>query len=124
MNNKLISYKRYKARAKRKLAIRSKVFGTPERPRLAVFRSLKNISAQIIDDTTGTTLVSYSTITKDLKIDRSKKKTEQSFEIGQKLGEIALKKGIKKVRFDRAGYLFHGRVKALADGARKAGLEF
>ena len=124
MDNKSISYKRHKARAKRKLAIRGKIFGTPEMPRLAVFRSLKNISAQIIDDTTGTTLVSFSTISKDLKVDKSKKKTEQSFEVGQKLAEIALKKGIKKVCFDRAGYLFHGRVKALAAGARKAGLEF
>jgi len=124
MDKKSVSYKRYKARAKRKLASRSKLVGTPEMPRLAVFRSLKNISAQIIDDTTGTTLVSFSTIAKDLKIDKSKKKTEQSFEVGQKLAELALKKGIKKVCFDRAGYLFHGRVKALADGARKAGLEF
>ncbi len=124
MDKKSVSHKRYKARAKRRLAIRSKIFGTPEMPRLAVFRSLKNISAQIIDDTTGTTLVSFSTISKDLKVDKSKKKTEQSFEVGQKLAEIALKKGIKKVCFDRAGYLFHGRVKALAAGARKAGLEF
>ena len=124
MDRKSVSHKRYKARAKRRLAIRNKIFGTPEMPRLAVFRSLKNISAQIIDDTTGTTLVSFSTISKDLKVDKSKKKTEQSFEVGQKLAEIALKKGIKKVCFDRAGYLFHGRVKALASGARKAGLEF
>lgn len=124
MDKKSVSYIRKSVRSKRRRAIRGKIFGTPEMPRLAVFRSLKNISAQIIDDTTGTTLVSYSTIAKDLKIDRSKKKTEQSFEIGQKLGEIALQKGIKKVCFDRAGYLFHGRVKALAEGARKAGLEF
>ncbi len=124
MNKKSITYKRYVARAKRKRSIRGKIFGTPELPRLAVFRSLKNISAQIIDDTTGTTLVSFSTISKDLKIDRSKKKTEQSFEVGQKLAKIAIEKGIKKVCFDRAGYLFHGRVKALAAGARKAGLEF
>ena len=124
MDKNSVSYKRHKARAKRKLAIRGKIFGTSEMPRLAVFRSLKNISAQIIDDTTGTTLVSFSTISKDLKVDKSKKKTEQSFEVGQKLAEIALKKGIKKVCFDRAGYLFHGRVKALAAGARKAGLEF
>ncbi len=124
MDKKSVSYIRKSVRSKRRRSIRGKIFGTPEMPRLAVFRSLKNISAQIIDDTTGTTLASYSTIAKDLKIDRSKKKTEQSFEIGQKLGEIALKKGIKKVCFDRAGYLFHGRVKALAEGARKAGLEF
>ncbi|MCF7859451.1 MAG: 50S ribosomal protein L18 [Candidatus Cloacimonetes bacterium] len=124
MDKKSKTYQRYLAREKRRYSIRSKIFGTPERPRLAVFRSLKNISAQIIDDTTGTTLAALSSFTKDLKIDRSKKKTEQSFEVGKKLGEIALEKGIKKVCFDRAGYLFHGRVKALAEGARKAGLEF
>ncbi|MDP8204251.1 MAG: 50S ribosomal protein L18 [Candidatus Tenebribacter mawsonii] len=124
MDKKSVSYKRLKARAKRRLAIRGKIFGTPEMPRLAVFRSLKNISAQIIDDTNGTTLASFSTNSKDLKIDKSKKKTEQSFEVGQKLAEVAINKGIKKVCFDRAGYLFHGRVKALAEGARKAGLEF
>ena len=93
-------------------------------PRLAVFRSINNISAQIINDEEGHTLVSVSSSSKDLNIDRSKKKTEQSFEVGKKLGELALKKGIKKVCFDRGGFLYHGRVKALADGARKAGLEF
>ncbi len=124
MNKKSTTYKRNLARQRRKKSIRKKIFGTPEMPRLAVFRSLNNISAQIIDDTTGNTLVAFSTLTKGLDLDRKKKKTEQSFEIGQKLGKLALKKGIKKVRFDRGGYLYHGRVKALADGIRKAGLEF
>jgi large subunit ribosomal protein L18 len=124
MNKKSATYKRNLARQRRKKSIRKKVFGTPEMPRLAVFRSLNNISAQIIDDTTGKTLVAFSSLTKGLDLDRKKKKTEQSFEVGQNLGKLALKKGIKKIRFDRGGYLYHGRVKALADGIRKAGLEF
>ena len=124
MNKKSATYKRNLARQRRKKSIRKKIFGTPEMPRLAVFRSLNNISAQIIDDTTGKTLVAFSSLTKGLDLDRKKKKTEQSFEVGQNLGKLALKKGIKKVRFDRGGYLYHGRVKALADGIRKAGLEF
>jgi large subunit ribosomal protein L18 len=124
MNKKSTTYKRNLARQRRKKSIRKKIFGTPEMPRLAVFRSLNNISAQIIDDTTGKTLVAFSSLAKGLDLDRKKKKTEQSFEVGQNLGKLALKKGIKKVRFDRGGYLYHGRVKALADGIRKAGLEF
>lgn len=124
MNKKSATYKRNLARQRRKKSIRKKIFGTPEMPRLAVFRSLNNISAQIIDDTTGKTLVAFSSLAKGLDLDRKKKKTEQSFEVGQNLGKLALKKGIKKVRFDRGGYLYHGRVKALADGIRKAGLEF
>jgi len=124
MNKKSATYKRNLARQRRKKSIRKKIFGTPEMPRLAVFRSLNNIGAQIIDDTTGKTLVAFSTLTKGLDLDRKKKKIEQSFEVGQNLGKLALKKGIKKIRFDRGGYLYHGRVKALADGIRKAGLEF
>ena len=124
MDKTSITYKRNAARKRRRKAIRKKIFGTSEKPRLAVFRSLKNISAQIINDEEGKTLVSFSSFAKDAEIDRSKKKTEQSFEIGKKLGELAVKKGIKSVCFDRGGYLYHGRVKALADGARKAGLEF
>ncbi len=118
------TYKKSLARERRKKAIRKKIFGTTEKPRLVVFRSHKHISAQIVDDEDGKTLVAMSTVSKDIKIDKSKKKTEQSFEVGKKLGEIAVKKGIKKVCFDRSGYLYHGRVKALADGARKSGLEF
>jgi large subunit ribosomal protein L18 len=89
-----------------------------------VFRSLKNIYAQIIDDTRGLTLVSMSTIAKDTSLTEGSKKTAQSFEVGMKLGEKALAAGITKIAFDRAGYKYHGRVKALADGARKAGLVF
>jgi large subunit ribosomal protein L18 len=91
---------------------------------LVVFRSLKNIYAQIIDDTRGVTLVSMSTIAKDNGIAQGDKKTAQSFEVGLKLGEKAIAAGITKIAFDRAGYKYHGRVKALADGARKAGLVF
>lgn len=111
-------------RNRRRAAIRKHLKGTTERPRLVVFRSLKNIYAQIIDDSKGTTLVSMSTRGKDIGSLEGKKKTEQSFEVGLKLGEKALAAGIAKVAFDRAGYKYHGRVKALADGARKAGLDF
>ena len=111
-------------RNRRHLSIRKRVSGTPERPRLVVFRSLKNIYGQIIDDTQGVTLVSMSTIANDIGSLAGKKKTTQSYEVGVKLGEKALAAGITKVTFDRAGYKYHGRVKALAEGARKAGLEF
>jgi large subunit ribosomal protein L18 len=124
MDKTSITYKRTKARQRRRKAIKKKIFGTADQPRLAVFRSLNNISAQIINDEVGQTLVAYSSISKGVDIDKTKKKTEQSFEIGKKLGELAIQKGIKKVCFDRGGYLYHGRVKALADGARKAGLKF
>ncbi len=124
MDKTSMTYKRNEARQRRRKAIQKKIFGTTERPRLAVFRSLNNISAQIINDEKGETLITYSSIAKGADIDKTKKKTEQSFEIGKKLGELALKKGITKVSFDRGGYLYHGRVKALAEGARKAGLEF
>jgi large subunit ribosomal protein L18 len=114
---------RREKRARRVLAIRKKLYGTTERPRLAVFRSLNQIYAQIIDDTTGKTLVSMSTIAKDFQMEKCKK-VEMSFQVGLKLGEKAKAAGITKVSFDRSGYKYHGRVKALADGARKAGLEF
>ncbi|MDD4308933.1 MAG: 50S ribosomal protein L18 [Candidatus Cloacimonetes bacterium] len=111
-------------RTRRKAAIRKRLSGSTERPRLVVFRSLKNIYAQIIDDTRGVTIVSMSTIAKDASTLEGKKKTAQSFEVGMKLGEKALAAGITKIAFDRAGYKYHGRVKALAEGARKAGLVF
>lgn len=111
-------------RQRRRAAIRKRLQGTSERPRLVVFRSLKHIYAQIIDDTTGKTLVSSSSKAKDLEIKAGTKKVEQSFQVGQMLGEKAIAAGISKVAFDRAGYKYHGRVKALADGARKAGLDF
>jgi large subunit ribosomal protein L18 len=99
--------------------IRRKLSGTAERPRLNVYRSLNNIYAQVIDDASGTTIVSASTI---------KSKTGGNVaaakEIGKTVAELAVQKGIKKVVFDRGGYLYHGRIKALADAAREAGLEF
>jgi large subunit ribosomal protein L18 len=111
-------------RARRRAAIRKRLRGTAQRPRLVVFRSLKHIYAQIINDTDGKTLVSASSKGKDMEIAAGTKKTEQSFLVGQKLGEKAIAAGLSKVAFDRAGYKYHGRVKALADGARKAGLDF
>lgn len=112
-------------RLKKHMRVRKKVKGTPERPRLNVFRSLKNMYAQIIDDTTGRTVVSASTLDEALK---GKVKyggnKEAAREVGKLLGQRALDKGIKKVVFDRGGYIYHGRVKELADGAREAGLEF
>ncbi|MCB5224760.1 MAG: 50S ribosomal protein L18 [Candidatus Cloacimonadaceae bacterium] len=111
-------------RVRRRRAIRNRLNGTTERPRLVVFRSLKHIYAQIIDDTTGKTLVSASSRGKDVEIPKGIKKTEQGFQVGQKLGEKAIAAGLSKVAFDRAGYKYHGRVKALAEGARKAGLDF
>jgi len=98
------------------------MIGTKEKPRLCVFRSNRYIYAQIIDDMCQKVMFSVSSMG-DKKIGK-KRKTEAALEIGKKLGELALKKGIKKVAFDRAGYKYHGRVKALADGAREAGLKF
>jgi len=111
-------------RLRRKAAIRKDLWGTSERPRLVVFRSLLHIYAQIIDDDCGKTLCAFSSKTKGIELDSKLKKTEVSFQVGFALGEKALDAGINKVAFDRAGYKYHGRVKALADGARKAGLLF
>ncbi|RKZ27251.1 50S ribosomal protein L18 [bacterium] len=112
-------------RKKRHMRVRKKIFGTPERPRLCVFRSLKHIYAQIIDDTVGHTLVAASTLSPEIR-DRIKgmKKTEQAKEVGKLLAKLALEQGIEKVAFDRAGYRYHGRVRALAEGAREGGLKF
>lgn len=116
---------RRKERAKRQLRVRKKVFGTAERPRLNVFRSLNHIYAQVIDDEQGHTLVAASTLSPELK-----GKLEQTGnvaaarQVGLLIAEKAKAKGITRVVFDRAGYLYHGRVKALADGAREGGLEF
>lgn len=117
-----VSSKRELARGKRHFHIRKKVRGTAERPRLCVHRSLKHIHAQVVDDVNGVTIVAASSTAKEF--------TGYSGNIkgAEKLGELisrrALEKGIKQVVFDRGGYLYHGRVKALAEAARKAGLEF
>lgn len=112
-------------RLKRKVRIRKKISGTPDKPRMCVFRSLSNIYVQIIDDTTGTTLVSASTIDKEIKAlpDAGDKKAKAQL-VGKIAGQRALAKGINKVVFDRNGYIYHGRVKAVSDGAREAGLDF
>lgn len=105
--------------------VRKKVKGTTERPRLNVFRSLTNIYAQIIDDTTGNTLVAASTLEKSIKGKLEYcGNTEAAKEVGKLVAERAIEKGIKQVVFDRGGYLYHGRVKELAEAAREAGLEF
>lgn len=119
-----IKEKRFK-RIRRHLRVRKKVFGTAQKPRLSVYRSLKHIYGQLIDDTRGVTLLAVSSLTKDLREQlKGKKKTEQAMIVGEYLGKKALEKGITQVVFDRGGFLYHGRVKAFADGARKAGLKF
>jgi len=112
-------------RLRRHRRIRKKVFGTPERPRLCVFRSNKHIYAQVIDDTIGHTLVSASTLDPELreKLQKTWNK-EAAREVGKLIARRALEKGIKKVVFDRGGYKYHGRVKELAEGAREGGLVF
>ncbi len=102
--------------------VRSKVSGTPERPRLNVFRSETNIYAQVIDDTTGRTLACASSLEKGFTCEGSK--TDAARQVGKTVAERARAKGIEMVVFDRGGYLYHGRVQALADGAREGGLQF
>ena len=105
-------------RARRHLRVRKNVAGTPERPRLVVFRSLKHITAQIVDDTTGRTIMTVTSNSLEGK------KSEKSVQVGKMIAEKAKAAGVSKVVFDRAGYKYHGRVKAVADGAREGGLEF
>jgi len=114
------------ARRRRKMRIRKHLSGTSERPRLAVFRSAKHIYAQVIDDTKGHTLVAASSLSPEIKQIRSNLSGKKAVatEVGKLVAQKALSKGIKKVAFDRGGYMYHGRVKALADGAREAGLDF
>ena len=116
--------KKKMAKNRRHWVIRKRLSGTKERPRMVVFRSLKHVYAQIVDDVDGKTLFTVSTLSKDLQLDPKMKKTEQSYKVGLLLGEKALSNGITTICFDRAGYKYHGRVKALAEGARKAGLIF
>ena len=113
------------SRERRHKSIRKKVYGMPERPRLSVYRSLNHIYVQIIDDFKGYTIVSESSLDKELKDKKSHKgNIETAKQIGEIIAKKALGKGIKKVVFDRGGYLYHGRIKALADAARESGLEF
>ena len=113
-------------RKRRHWRVRNSVEGTTERPRLVVFRSLKNIEGQIVDDSSGKTLIGMSTLSEDLrdfKAEGSNRLTEHAFAAGKLLAECAKKQGIDSVVFDRGGYKYHGRVKAFADGAREGGLE-
>jgi large subunit ribosomal protein L18 len=117
--------KKRQSRIARHNRVRGKVVGTPERPRLNVFRSLENIYAQVIDDVQGHTLVSASTIDKDVAAQiEGKNKSEAAKIVGQVLAQRAKDAGVSKVVFDRGGYQYHGRVAALAEGAREGGLEF
>ncbi|HIZ55721.1 MAG TPA: 50S ribosomal protein L18 [Firmicutes bacterium] len=111
-----------KARIKRHLRVRTKINGTPERPRLNVFRSAKHIYAQLIDDVNGVTLVAASTMDKGFEGNGSNK--EAARKVGQMIAKKAVDKGIAEVVFDRGGYIFHGRVAELAEGARESGLKF
>jgi large subunit ribosomal protein L18 len=116
---------RRQARAKRHLRVRSRVTGIAERPRLAVHRSLHHISAQLIDDQSGRTLAAASSTEQDVrKGAKSTSSVGAAEAVGKNIAERAVKAGVKTVVFDRGGYLYHGRVKALADAARAAGLEF
>ncbi len=117
--------RREQLRLKRKKRIRKKVLGTPERPRLSVFRSSKHIYAQVIDDTKGRTLASASTMEPEVREGgKFESKTAAANYIGKKVGERALEKGIESIVFDRGGFKYHGRVKAVSEGAREAGLHF
>ena len=116
---------KFHSRVNRKIRVRKKIFGFSDRPRLSVFRSLKHIYAQIIDDTKGITLASSSSLDVNLKPTlNDKDKSEVSNVVGEALAEKASKDGISQVVFDRSGFKYHGRVKALAEGAREGGLKF
>lgn len=125
LKNKNKKLKPNKYKKLKRDSLRGSVKGTLERPRLSVYRSNENIYAQIIDDTTSTTLVSCSTLDRDIKLDITNGRTcDASRRMGEKLAELSLKKNITKIVFDRGPYIYHGRIKALADGARAGGLQF
>ena len=115
-----MAFDKYSRRRRIKSGIRRKIAGTPERPRLSVFKSNKGIYAQIIDDTKGHTLV----MANSKELGKEKVNQEVSTEVGKKIAEKATAEGIEQVVFDRGGYLYHGKIKALADGAREGGLKF
>ena len=123
LKNKSRKYKKNQ----RHIRVRKKISGTPDIPRVSVFKSAKHIYVQVIDDVNGVTLANASTLTADLQDklkDSELKKTDKANIVGKYLGDISLAKKIKKVRFDRGGYPYHGRVKSLAEGLRESGLEF
>ena len=112
-------------RVMRHIRVRRKVKGTPERPRLAIYRSLNHIYAQVIDDTQGITLAAASSLENELESKSDgKRKTEIAYQVGELISERAKEKGVNTVVFDRGGYKFHGRLQSLADAARKGGLVF
>ena len=116
---------RQKVRVKKHMRIRNRLSGTTERPRLAVFRSNNHMYAQIIDDTVGNTLVAASTLEKSVKAELEKtNNVDAAAYLGKVIAEKALEKGIKEVVFDRGGFIYHGKIQALAEAAREAGLEF
>lgn len=115
---------RVTGRVNRKGRVRKKIFGTSERPRLSVFRSAKHIYAQVINDENGQTLAAASSVEKDFSGAKKTSNKDAAAVVGKMLGERAKQKSVKQVSFDRNGYMFHGRVKALADAARESGLEF
>lgn len=113
------------ARQNRKGRIRKRIFGTEQRPRLSVFRSAKHIYAQLVIDSTGSTILAASTFSSDLRVEIGDlDKSDAAKKVGQWIGKKALEKNIQRVVFDRNGFLYHGRIKALADGARESGLVF
>jgi large subunit ribosomal protein L18 len=122
----MITKNRVENRRRVKKHIRLKISGTPERPRLTIYRSLKHVYAQIIDDVTGKTLVAVSDLSKDVKEELKdvKGQMKRAKQVGQAAAKKAVEKNIKEVIFDRNGYVFHGVVKAMADGAREGGLKF
>jgi large subunit ribosomal protein L18 len=112
-------------RERRKMRIRQKISGTSDKPRLSVFRSAKHIYAQVVDDVAGTTVAHASTLSRDVRSDVTEaSKLDAAKKVGASIAKLLLAKGIDKVVFDRNGYLYHGRVRALADAARAAGLKF
>ncbi len=120
-----VANKKMTSRQKRQVRVRKKIKGTPERLRLNVFRSNKHIYAQLVEDLAGKVIASSSTMTQTLKSSAAKlSKTDAATKVGEELGKIAKEKGVEKIVFDRGGYLYHGRVKALADGVRSVGINF
>jgi large subunit ribosomal protein L18 len=112
-------------RARRRARIRNKISGNPDRPRLSVFRSARHIYAQVVDDTQGSTLAFASTLSRDLKGTLEEdSKTEAAKKVGALIAKMCLERKVERVVFDRNGFLYHGRIKALADAAREAGLDF
>ncbi len=127
MNNTRTRKSRHALRARRHARIRKKIWGTADRPRLVVFRSLKNFEGQVVDDDAGRTLVGLSTLSanlRDFKAEGSNGRVEHARAAGKLLGERATAQGVESVVFDRSGYQYHGRVKAFAEGAREGGLKF